>query len=107
MRTEQNKSFREIGAVIGRTGNRARQLYEAGIKRIELKNSGDEKIPEYSLSVRALHCIERALGITDAIKKQIVQALKTGKLHPDNIYGYGWKAHREVCAWAGVSPGRR
>ena len=107
LRTDENKSFREIGTALGLTGGRARQLYEEGIKRIELAKSGGEIHPEYCLSVRALHCIERALEKTDATKREIVHALKSGKLHPDNTYSYGWKTHSEVCAWAGVSPGRR
>src|SRR5262245_50037492 len=102
LRTDQKKSFREIGAAIGRTGNRARQLYEAGIKRIELKKSGGENKPEYSLGERALNCIDRVFGSTDVTKAQVVQALKSGKLSPGKVRGYGPTTHREVCEWAGV-----
>jgi hypothetical protein len=103
LRTEQNKSFREIGAVFGVTGMRARQLYEAIIMRIELKKAGGKIHPEYCLSVRALNRIHWTFQKIDVTKAEIVKALKTGKLHPDQVYGYGWKTHCEVCKWAGVA----
>src|SRR5262245_57372533 len=102
LRTDQKKSFREIGEAIGRTGNRARQLYEAGIKRIELKKSGGENKPEFSLGERALHCIDRVFGSTDVTKAQVIRALKSGRLRPGKVRNYGWTTHREVCVWAGV-----
>jgi hypothetical protein len=104
MRTEQKKSFREIGAAIGRTGKRAHQLYRASLRRIELKRSGGEDNPEFSLNTRALHCIYRTFGRTNVTKEEVIQALLSGKLYPSGTYGYGWKTHREVCKWAGVAP---
>jgi len=102
MRTDEKKSFREIGKVIGRSERRSRQLFEAGIKRIELKKSGGESKPEYSLSGRALHCIYRAFQNTSVKKTEVIRALKNGRLSPGKVRGYGWKTHREVCKWAGV-----
>ena len=103
LRTDQNKSCRDIGAIFSVTGRRARHLYEASIKRIELKESGGEIHPEYSLSVRALNRIHLVFQKTDVTKREIVKALKSGNLHPDKVYGYGSKTHREVCKWAAVA----
>jgi hypothetical protein len=104
MRTKQKKSFREIGAAIGRTDQRAHQLYHASLRRIELKRSGGENIPEFSLNTRAVHCIYKTFSRTNVTKSEVIEALKSGKLRPAETYGYGWKTHREVCKWAGVSP---
>jgi len=104
MRTEQKKSFREIGATIGRTGNRAHQLYRASLRRIELKRSGGENNPEFSLNTRAVHCIYKTFNKTDVAKSEVIRALKSGELRPGGTYGYGWKTNREVCKWAGVAP---
>jgi len=106
LRTEQKKSFREIGAAIDRTGNRARQLYEASVKRIALKKRGGDIWPEFSLGERALHCIDRVFGRTDVTKAQVIRALTRGKLRPAAVRGYGWTTHRQVCAWAGVTRSR-
>ena len=103
LRTDQNKSFREIGAAPGVSSRRARQLYDAGIKRIELKKCGGDVWPEFSLSLRAVHCIEKKFGRSDVHKREVIWALKRGKLLPGEPFGYGWKTHREVCAWAGVA----
>ena len=106
LRTNERKSFREIGTAIGRTGSRARQLYEAGIKRIELKKRGGDIWPEFSLGERALHCIDRVFGRTDVTKAQVIRALKSGRLSPGEVRNYGWTTHRQVCAWAGVRTSR-
>jgi len=104
MRTKQKKTFRQIGAAIGRTRGRAQQLYRASLRRIELKMSGGENIPEFSLKTRAVHCIYRTFNKRDVTKSEVIGALKSGRLCPAGTYGYGWKTHREVCKWAGVSP---
>src|SRR5262245_20053869 len=103
LRTEQKKSFREIGEAIGRTSVRARQLYEASVRRIALKKRGGDIWPEFSLGERALHCIDRVFGGTDVTKAQVVRALKSGRLSPGKVRNYGPTTHREVCAWAGVA----
>ena len=104
MRTNEKKSFREIGEAVGLSRNRAHQIYQASIKRIELKKCGGENKPEYSLSGRALHCIYRTFGKTNVTKNEVIRALKGGKLRPGGTYGYGWKTNLQVCEWAGVSP---
>jgi hypothetical protein len=103
MRTKQKKSFREIGAAIGLTAKRAHQLYHASLRRIELRKSGGENNPEFALKTRAVHCLYKTFNKREITKSEVIEALKSGQLRPAGTYGYGWKTHREVCQWAGVS----
>src|SRR5262245_58846101 len=89
LRTEQKKSFREIGVAIGRTGVRARQLYEASVKRIALKKREGDIWPEFSLGERALNCIDRVFGRTNVTKAEVIRALRSGRLRPGKVRNYG------------------
>jgi hypothetical protein len=102
LRTDHKKSFRKITAIMGLSHNRVHQIYQASIQRIELKKRGGDVWPEFSLSLRAIHCIERAFGRADVHKRDVKRELKSGKLSPGKVHNYGWKTHREVCKWAGV-----
>jgi hypothetical protein len=102
LRAEQKKTFREVGAIMDLSRNRVHQIYRASVQRIELKKRGGDIWPEYSLSLRAIHCIERAFGRPDVHKRVVKRALESGKLSPGKVHNYGWKTHREVCKWAGV-----
>ena len=102
LRTAQKKTFREIGTVLGLSHNRVHQIYQASIRRIELKKRGGDVWPEYSLSLRAVNCIYKRFGRTNVTKRAVIRALKIRKLIPGQPKGYGWKTNCEVCAWAGV-----
>jgi hypothetical protein len=102
LRTDHKKTFREIGEIIDLSRNRVHQIYQASVQRIALKKRGGDVWPEFSLSLRAIHCIHRAFKRTNVKKHEVIRALKSGKLRPGNVYNYGWKTHREVCKWAGV-----
>src|SRR5262245_40400733 len=106
LRTDQNKSFREIGETIGRTGVRDGQLDQAGSQRIAPKKRGGDIWPEFSLGERALHCIERTFGRTNVTKAQVIRALKSGRLRPGKVRNYGPTTHRQVCKRAGVARSR-
>jgi hypothetical protein len=82
--------------------NRVHQIYQAKVQRIDIKKRGGDIWPEFSLSLRAIHCIERAFGKANVNKNKVIRALKSAKLGPGKVHNYGWKTHREVCAWAGV-----
>jgi hypothetical protein len=102
LRTDEQKTFREIGALIGVSHGRAWQICRASIQRIELKKRGGDVWPEFSLSLRGIHCVHRAFRKTNVTKNDVIRALKNGKLRPGKVHNYGWKTHREVCKWAGV-----
>jgi DNA-directed RNA polymerase specialized sigma subunit len=42
LRIEQNKTFREIEAIMGLSRNRFHQIYQASVQRIELKKRGGD-----------------------------------------------------------------
>jgi hypothetical protein len=103
LRTEQKKTYREIAVALGLLHNRVHQIYQASVQRTDLKKRGGDVWPEYSLSLRTIHCIETRFGRADVHKRQVKRALTSGKMHPGEPFGYGWKTHRHVCKWAGVT----
>jgi hypothetical protein len=88
---------------LGLSHNRVHQIYQASVQRIELEKQGGDVWPEYSLSLRSVHCIYKRFGRTNVKKSAVIRALKSHKLFPGQPKGYGWKTHREVCVWAGVT----
>lgn len=69
----------------------------------KLIESGLVYNPYDGLSSRATYCLMNA--DVDS-KDQVAEAISTGKLNPlpgtTGVRNYGWKTHREVCAWAGL-----
>jgi hypothetical protein len=80
LRIDQKKILREIGVALDLSHNRVHQIYQAKVQRIDIKKRGGDIWPEFSLSLRAIHCIERAFGKANVNKKKVIRALKSGKL---------------------------
>jgi hypothetical protein len=103
LRTDEKKTFREIAANMGLSRNRVHQMYQASVQQIEPKKRGGDVWPEFSLSLRAIHCTERKFGRANVHERVVKRALKSGQLSPGKVHNYGWKTHREVCKWVGVT----
>jgi len=101
LRESENKTFREIGQLIGRSGTQAMVLYRRAKQRQEYYEAGQKEDPYYMLSYRASNICKDA-GLEN--RSQIEDAIKTGHLHPKSKFfrNYGWKSHIEIHQWLGL-----
>ncbi len=105
LRESENKTFRQIGQLIGCGPARAAQLYHDAKRRQKYNDEGERGNPYYGLSVRATNCLTNC---NLANREEILSAVQRGLLHPTKKDGYGplrnygKKTHDEVCQWLGV-----
>ena len=98
-RSCEKKTYAEIGQQIGRTKSYAQYLYLRA-KWIQGAYEDGEKVDiHFGLSSRSRNICE-----TDGImgRKEITEAIKSGKLHPTKQRNHGWKTYIEICEWAGL-----
>ena len=88
-------NFREIGDMLGLGRSYTQMIYVDAVRRMLLF---DEVFG--FLSGRARNCLTRE-GLKT--KEEVIEAIKSGALHPKRQGNYGAKTHKEVCRWAGVS----
>jgi hypothetical protein len=103
LRLKERKTFGEIAVIFNLAPGRVQQIYRAAVRRNELRQHGRALSPEYCLSVRALHALERVFGTIDVTRTKVLRALKDRRLHPGVTQNYGWKTHQEICLWTGIS----
>jgi hypothetical protein len=92
---ESGKNFREIGEIFCIPRNHAHALYASAIKH--MLRLDDAFGP---LSIRARNCLA-AEGLQT--KEEIVESIKSGRLHPHRVPFYGRRTHTEVLRWAGFN----
>lgn len=93
MMRRENKTLSEIGAHIGVSKERVRQII-AKSERIIRRKSGGGIRNLSDFSTRARNCFINA-GYSK--EEQIINDIKTGKITPASMPGYGLKTHLEVC----------
>jgi hypothetical protein len=101
LREFENKTFKEIGQLIGRSRSQAMVLYRRAKQRQEDYKAGEKENPYFMLSFRSANICENA-GLKN--RSQIEDAINTGHLHPKSKFfrNYGWKSHIEIHQWLGL-----